>query len=224
MQIIILHGEDVNKSYERLKKFIETAKSRSWEVAYLGESSQKILDELSAVSLFGSERFFILKDYKKLTKKDTDWIKKNKDSALGNLIIYHENILPALFIKSLPDDSKIEEYKLPKLLWNFLEHIYPKNARVVLGELHKLIEKEPVEFIFTLIAKQLRDLYWVKIDPASTGFPSWKISKLKSQSSRFSESLLEELIAELAEIDVKVKTGKADIVSSLDLLIIKRLE
>lgn len=40
MKIIILHGDDNVKSYERLKKFIDTARNRSWEVSFLDESPE----------------------------------------------------------------------------------------------------------------------------------------------------------------------------------------
>jgi DNA polymerase III delta subunit len=69
MKIIVLHGEDTNKSYERLKKFINVAKERSWEVDFLDDSNLSIKENLSSSSLFGGERFFILKDIKKLGKK-----------------------------------------------------------------------------------------------------------------------------------------------------------
>lgn len=69
MKIILLHGEDTIKSYERLKKFIDTAKNRSWEVVNVDQSPTSFEETLSSTSLFGNERFFILRDIKKLVKK-----------------------------------------------------------------------------------------------------------------------------------------------------------
>lgn len=224
MKIIVLHGEDTEKIYLRLKKFIETAKSRSWEVVYLDESPLSIQESLSAVSLFDSERFFVLKDIKKFGKKEFEWLNKKYKGLAGNLIIYHEGILSATFLKSLPNDSTIEEFKLPKILWTFLEHVYPGNSEKVLREFHQIIERDAPEFLFSLIARQLKDVYWVKVDPRSTGFADWKISKLKYQADKFSEEKLKTFIGRLAEIDVEVKTSKTDLVSALDLVIIKQLE
>lgn len=223
MKIFILHGDDTIKSYERLKKFIETAQARSWEVAYLDDSDRSLRENLSSTSLFGAERFFILRDFRMLGKKDQEWLKKQSTEMPGNLIIYHEGTLNQTFLKSLPN-SKVEEFKLPKLIWNFLEHMIPGNSKIALKEFNKIIEKDAPELIFSLIAKQFRDLYWVKVDAASTGFPSWKIGKLKSQSSKFTDEKLREIINNLAEIDIDVKTGKGELISSLDLLILKQLE
>lgn len=223
MKIIVLHGDDTLKSYERLKKFIDTARSRSWEVSFLDESTAPITENLSAISLFGSERFFILRDIKKFGKKEITWLNKKYKELAGNLIIYHEGELGKTFLNSLPE-PKIEEFKLPKILWSFLELLHPGAGASSVRQFHKVIETEPVEFVFTLMARQLRDLYWIKIDSISTGFPSWKIGKLRNQASRFSIEKLQEIIGLLADIDIKVKTGKADLVSSLDLLILKQLE
>ncbi len=223
MKIIILHGDDTSKSYDRLKKFIEAARERSWEVSFLDESSTSIPENLSASSLFDAERFFILRDIKKLGKSELTWINKKYKDFPGNLIIFHEGTLNQSFFKSLPE-PKIEEFKLPKLIWVFLESFHPLGASVSVRLFHKIIETEPVEMVFTLIARQFRDLYWIKTDAGSVGFPSWKAGKLKSQASKFSSGKLKEIINLLADIDIKVKTGKADLISSLDLFILKHLE
>lgn len=224
MKIIILHGDDTEKSYARLKKFIDVARSRSWEVSYIDESGQSFEEILSAASLFGSEQFFILKDIKKLGKKEVIWLNKKYTELSGNLIVYSDTTLNATTLKSFPKDSKVEEFKLPVLLWNFLDNLVPGKSEYLVKTLHKIVERQPVEFVLTLIAKHFRDLYWVKTDTASAGMPFWKLNKLKSQASHFSVDQLKQLISLLSDIDIKVKTSKSDLISELDLLIIKHLE
>lgn len=224
MKIIVLHGEDIVKSYERLKRFTETARARSWEVANLDESETAFEENLSSPSLFGTDRFFILRDIRKLGKKEVEWLGKKYADLSGTLIIYHEGQIGQTFIKNLPKETKTEEFKLPKLIWNFLEHIYPGNSATVIKEFHTVIEREATEFVFTLIARQLKNLYYIKSAPKRVPFQDWQIARLKRQAEKFTPEQLRELIGMLAEIDIKVKTSKADLVSSLDLLIVKQLE
>lgn len=224
MKIIILHGDDTEKSYQRLKKFVDVARERSWEVAYVDETSQTFEEVLSATSLFDNQRFFILKDIKKIGKKELEWLNKKYSNLPGNLIIYCDKSLNISTLKSFPKETKVEEFKLPVLLWNFLDGLYPGNSTREIQTLHKIVEKQPIEFIFSLIAKHFRDLCWVKIDAVSAGFPFWKINKLKSQASKFSIEKIKEIISLLSDIDVKVKTSKADLISELDLLLLKHLE
>ncbi len=176
MKTIVLHGEDINKSYERLKTFIEVAKKRNWEILY---------DNISATpSLFGQERLTILKDYKLFKDNKID----------GTLVIYSEATLPATFLKTLPKDTKVEEFKLPKLLWQFLDNMSVKN-------LHEVIKTEAVEFVFVMIVWKFKKNYLAN--------PTQKVK---------------EIIEKLAQIDADVKTGKADLLLSLDLMFIKSLE
>jgi DNA polymerase III delta subunit len=223
MKIIILHGDDERRLYERLTKFVDSAKGRSWEVAYLDDPSLSLEEQLSSSSLFGAERFFVIRDISRLGKKELGWIAKKSKDLPGNLIIYHEGYVPQGILKALPD-AKVEEFKLPVILWNFLDGLYPGNSQRSIKQFHKLIEHEAPEFIFTLIAKLFRDLYWIKVDAASLPYPSWRVGKLKPQASKYSIDQLKNLIEKLAEVDIKVKTSKADLVSELDLIIIKQLQ
>jgi DNA polymerase III delta subunit len=224
MNIIVLHGDDERKLYDRLSKFVETAKGRSWEVAYLDDRSQSIQEQLSSPSLFGGERFFIIRDVTRLGKKELEWINKNLGSLSGNLIIYHEGYIPQAIIKGLPENIKVEDFKLPVILWNFLDNLCPGNSEKSIKQLHQIIEKQAPEFVFTLVAKLFRDLFWVKTDEKSLPYPSWRVGKLKAQASKFSIDNIKLIINKLSEIDIKVKTSKADLTSELDLLVIKQLE
>lgn len=223
MKLLILHGDDQIRLYDRLQKFVETAKSRSWEIAYLDNVSS-IKESLSAASLFGAERFFVLRDIKRLGKSEIEWLKKHASEIEGNLVIYHEGYVPVALTKGVITDVKIEEFKLPKIIFSLMDMIRPGNSVMVIKTLHKIVETEPVEFVFVLIAKLMRDLYWAKTEPNSMPYPSWRSSKLKNQSDNFTLSQLQQFIDSLARIDIQVKTSKADLLSSLDLLIVKQLE
>lgn len=224
MKIIILHGDDDKAIYDRLQKFVETAKSRSWEIVYIDDSNLDFQEVLTVDSLFTSERFFVLKEISKVSSKSLKWLKNNNDKLNGNLVIYNDGYISKKILDELPKPDKIEEYKLPKIIFTFLDSFYPGNTKNVLGLLHTLIEKEAIERIFAILSKQIKDLYWVKVDPKSLPYPSWRIGKLKSLSSKLGESKLKELIKELSEIDIQSKTSKTDLTSALDLTIIKLLE
>ena len=205
MKIIVLHGDYTTKLYERLKKFIETAKKRGWEI---------LNDEISQTpSLFNVERLTIVRKYNLISKNDI----RNIVKAPGILVIYNEGTIPQIFLRQLPKEIKVEEFKLPKIIWNFLDNISVKL-------LHEVIKTEPVEFVFSVLSKRFRDLYWVKISSETLSYQPWQIGKLKRQAQKYSAETVKEIINKLSEIDIKVKTSKADLISELDLLIIKHLE
>jgi hypothetical protein len=205
MKVIVVHGDHLTKSYARLTQFLDTAKNRGWEIS---EDKVEIVP-----SLFGKERLIVFRGYSKLAKNDL----KNLDKFPGTLVIYHEGTVPQLFLKALPKDTKVELFELPKIIWNFLD-----NPTVKL--LHQVIIHEPVEFVFALLSRRFRDLYWVKTNPKSFSGNSWFASKLARQGDRYTPDELKEIIGKLAEIDVAVKTSKADLLSALDLLLISKLK
>lgn len=192
MKIIVLHGNDTQKSYQRLTVFINEAKKRGWKVTDFSMETVKNQD------LFESECFYILKDYKQslagsagkiLDKKILEKLK----SYSGNLIIYSSSKIPAPSLKTLNAD-KIELFELPQLLWKFLDNMS-------IDGLHKLFETEAPEYILAMMAWKFKQNY------------------LKNPSK-----VNADLISELAEIDIDSKTGKRDLLLSLDLMISKHLK
>jgi hypothetical protein len=75
-----------------------------------------------------------------------------------------------------------------------------------------------------MLARHLKDLYWVSIDPKTNQYPSWRLSKLKSQAEKFEGGKLTRIISDLSDIDILVKSSKADLLTELDLLMVKQLE
>lgn len=203
MKIIVLHGDDTTKSYERLTKFMDEAKKREWEVLDFD------LDSIFNQSLFEKERFYILRDIKKINKEILEKLK----SFSGNLVLYHQSTLSVTILKTFNAD-KVERFELPKIIWNFLDTFSVKTFQEVL-------KTEATEMVVWWLAQRLKELYWVK--SGNPNFSSWRINKLKSQASKYSQEQLEKAIFDLSEIDVKSKLGLLNLKDSIDLLLIKGL-
>ena len=223
MKIIILHGDNIDAIDKRLMVFIKEANKRNWEIRRI-DINKNIAEQFATQSLFKKEVLFLLDSPQKLTNKSLDWLNKSLANIAGTLITYSYTTLNKTLIKIFPKPDKIEEFKMPFLLWSFLASFYPGNRANCLKILHKAADTISYEFIFAMLAKQLRDLYIFKVDPKNTGFGDWKKSKLSHQSLKFSEELIREIINEMAEIDIKVKSSQGNIGNLLDFLIISKLE
>jgi len=141
MKIIVLHGNDTEKSYNRLTTFINEAKKRGWRTAEFS------LEEVSNQTLFDEEGFFILYDYKLLDKKVLEKLKNYS----GNLIIYNKGKIPAPSLKVINPD-KIELFELPVLLWKFLDHM-------TIEGLHELVKTNAPEYILAMMAWKFKQNY-----------------------------------------------------------------
>ena len=224
MKIIVLHGDNTLESYKRLLAFIKEARSRGWEVKRITNTSIDIPEALISDSLFSTNRIVVVEGVSLITKKVISWIKKKGKSINTTFVIYHPGVINKTFTKSLPKIDKTEEFSIPKLIWSFLGSFYPENAKNTLLLLHEIVKTEALEFVFSLLAKQVRDLYWVKVDPESMPYPSWRTGKLRQQSQKFSESLLTQIIDELADADTKSKTTDSNLLDLLDFIIVDKLK
>jgi len=223
METIVVHGEYTKDSYHRIKQFVESAKSRGWEVITLDKNDQQFSNYLTP-SLFQKKRLLIVNDYKLITSEDFKYLGRNKDSIDLTLVVYHKGAIPQPMIKRLPNVKKIETFDPPKIIYKFLESVYPGNSLEYLKLLHFLLEQDQIELIFYLLSMHFKDLYWVKGDPSSVPYASWKVSKLESQARKFKDGQLEKIIGEMAKIDLMVKTSKKDLTHELDLMLVSQLE
>lgn len=223
MKIIVLHGDNVGTIYQRLDVFKKETKKRGWEIRYI-DLNNNIKEQLSSKSLFSENVLFILGEVNRLAKRDIDWINNNKDSIDGTLTIFSESILSKTFLNYFSTLHKVEEYRLPVLIWKLLESIFPGNTRNCIKLFHEVIKEESPEFIFALISRHFRDIYWSNLENNKLPYPAWRISKLRSQARKFPEGKVKQIIKMLSEIDIKVKTGKDNIPDSLDFLFATQLE
>jgi DNA polymerase III delta subunit len=224
MNIIIIHGDYTTKSYERLQKFVKEAKRRDWSIKKIGDKSKDISEALSSQELFAKKRFLIIEDYDLIRKKDIEYINKQKNKLDLTLIIYKNKNLSKTKINKIKKVDKVEVFELPKLIWSFLDSIYPGNTRKVITLFHKIIINDPPEFIFAMIGRHFRDLYWSTLKDSEKEFQSWRYQKLRNQAKKLGKDRLKNIVSGLAEIDIKVKTGKAKLKNELDFLIITELE
>lgn len=223
MDIIIIQGENIQKIHDRLIQFKKEARKRGWELIYL-QPDNNISEILASQSLFPKESLYIIDDFKKIRKKELKWIGSNIKKLHGTLIVYqHGNILKSLY-KGVFEPKKIEQYDIPKSIFIFLESFYPGNNETLIKTLHETCKNEAVEFVFVMLARHLKDLYWVIKEPSKIPYSSWRISKLESQAGKFKQGQIIDLFKRLAVIDVKVKTSKASLITELDLMILTQLE
>jgi len=225
MKTYLIHGDYTRESYCRLNDYVDKAREKGWKTIYLtSDTGFSFQEALSSKELFSEKKVFILENPTKLTKKDITWLNKNSDNLDGVIVFYNRGVLKSNFIKSIEKLNKVEEYKLPQNIFTFLDSFCPGNQKKCLKNLHDLLQNENIEFIFYLLSKHLRDLFWVKISPSTIPYPSWRVGKLERQSSKFSLKKIKEIINGFSEIDIKSKTSDESLLDLLDLLIIRKLE
>lgn len=224
MKIVVISGEDTAKARERYSQIISGVKKKGWDIMRISTDDKiSVGEKLTGSSLFPEEILYTIDDIKKFAIADIKWIGKNADKYEGSLLIYCSGALPATVKNALPKDSKIENFELTKIIFVFLESFYPGNGKRILELFEELLKDNPIEVIMLMLARHLRDLYWVLEGGKGMSLPSWRAQKLKAQAMKFTKENLRDTISSLAEIDIKSKTSDVDAKFLLEILIAEKL-
>ncbi|HEX6977488.1 MAG TPA: hypothetical protein VF185_04030 [Patescibacteria group bacterium] len=226
MKIILIHGEDAITSRNYYLSLVEKAKSEGFTVRDISsETNLDLGEKLSGQSLFEEKILFIHEKLKNLTVKDLKWIKEKSGKYNGDLLLWYDGNTPVKVVNSFPKGINIKKFDLPKIIFNFLDSFYPGNCKNSLALLSKLLESQPVELVFAMLTRHIRDLYWVsKENKDLPSYQSWRIAKLKKQASYFTPNKLKRIINFASEADVKTKTSDGTLKEFLDLIMVTQLQ
>jgi len=222
--IILFHGDDTAKSRQQLKQVTVTGEKR--ELDGLKIAPKDLESTLATTNLFSSETIVIENLFSRLKSKDKDACIKLLTDYQGEkqILLWEKKELTKAVLTKLPKTWKISLSKLPALIFNFLESLYPGNLPNILAHLPDLRASTPDILLHTMISRQISYLILIK-SASNPKFAPWQIGKLKSQASHWTDQQLVHFHDELLRIDYQIKSGqtKLDYSVQLDLLLASAL-
>jgi|WetSurMetagenome_2_1015567.scaffolds.fasta_scaffold266594_2 DNA polymerase III delta subunit len=210
--MIILHGEDSTKSYNRLIALIEEQKVRQVEVVIQDAAELDLTylrQEISSSGLFGTGKCFVIKNLlcgnkSKNKEKLLEVIDQNQDHEV---IFWESKALSATILKPFAK-ARVESFPISPVIFKFLDALRPGNTRLIMLSWKKLLEEgtEP-EFVFAMLTRQIRLLIQAKSGPGNLKMAPYPARLITAQAGYFSFDHLLDLYQRLYRIDVQVKTG-----------------
>lgn len=229
--IYILHGDNIDASYQKLIKLQSLYKD--YEKTYIASSDEESLYlNLFSKNLFESKKILICENLllsKKIKKLKPEIF---KDLAPGIIVIIWEKqeIAPATLNK-FKNIAQIEKYKLPTNLFNFLDSI-SQDAKKPIYYLKEL-EQERIAAISWHLANRLLLLILTKLNftekevslVSGRNLASWQWEKIKQQSVNLSVDTLKKMFTATLRIETLIKSGKTQIDQNtlLSLMLLKYL-
>lgn len=225
MKSIVLHGENQVESRKKFSAFIIEGRKKGLEIKQVdGKTTTKgeFLTLSRSQTLLGEDLLIacenLLNDNTKGVEIASEAI-KNKNAMF---VFWESEKLPAGKIKKLEKLFQIQEFKIPANIFKFLDSLNAShNNKTALEMLHGAFKNSEPEFIFVMLARQVRLLIWAKLDPDTLNVPDWQKKKLISQAKTFSPEQLLGLHAKLLEIDKMNKLSQLpeSLPASLELLV-----
>lgn len=207
--ITIIHGDDIVAS----RTYFNEQKSKAETVfSFSGIYSLTQLMQALEGSLFTETPSLFIENLlskKKNTEKDDIIAYLAKQKKHSDVYIWEDS---EISLKNLQvfKTADIKTFKLPKLLFTYLDSLKPEDSKHLIMLFHQLLTQTDVDFVFAMIIRQFRLLLAVS-EPDSIEeikrLGPWQITKLKKQRSFFTEKQLLLQYNKLLLIDNKLKTG-----------------
>lgn len=220
--MLIIHGDNQVDSRQFLLEQIKQAKTKDKEIVrFEGKETdlERLQQALESRSLLGQEKLVILENFfPKSPKPILDYLIQTNPK---NLIIWENNELSQTKLKKFK--AKTNLFKLPPIIFNFLDSFLPGNNRNALMILKKAVAQSSAENVFYMLARQIRYLIIANQlgKKGLSGLHPFQQQKIASQAKKFELSQLLTLHRKLLYIDWQQKTGQApmDLAGQLDLLV-----
>lgn len=207
--IILLHGDNQILSRNKLNLYISQAKEKKVEII-VRDGGKLTLEEarniLESTSFFGDNRVSVWENFLSSTKsKDKEKILDylNKNPVNIELILWEGKSLKNT---SLLKFEKIEIFKIPAFLFQFLDSFSPDNKNECLKKFVQLKSMEEAEMIFFMLIRQIRLLLMAE-DQFFDEIQIWQKSKMVTQCHKFQKGQLLKIYKNLLEIDYDQKTS-----------------
>lgn len=229
--ITVIHGDDIASS----RKYLSEEKQRLKHFIVFEGNALNISDlaqNIEGNSLFGDKITVIIENFiskkSKLsdeTKKILDFLKKHKDAE----IIFWEGKELSKKNAEIVPGAKSKLFKIPQLLFMFLDNIKPNASNSSIALFHEVLENVEVELIFFMLIRQFRLMLGLSdmssaenIDEVIRLAP-WQKEKLERQMRLFPIQKLKKMYRILYEIDIMQKTGKTifSLIQSIDFLLLE---
>ena len=228
--MIILHGENIVASRLALEEKINGFKAKGVdEIVSLDGMKLELTDlkqALESTSLLGKDRLVVIENLlsspkSKKKEEEVNYLVKVDPKSL--LILWEAKEISAAGLKKLAAKARVSVFKIPPLIFKFLDSIWPQNKKNALELLHQCFQVDKPEMVFYMLCRQIR-LLIIARDLGAKGLSSlasWQQAKFLRQGEKFSLEQLLGIHRKLLRIDYEQKTGRAvlPLASQLDLLI-----
>lgn len=224
-KIVVYSGNDIVSSRKAFLDYLQSLQAENFElVRASGKDLTEEALELHSfpISLFGQKKVLAIENILSNTKskekeKIIEKIAKQKDCGI---VIWEGKDISKTDQKKYPVNFVFKNFKLPQILFKFLDSLSPGKTKENLDFFHKVIEEVDPAFVFLMIIRQFRYLILAS-ENELTGMPPWQKGKLFHQSKLFNKERLSVIYERLLEIDYRQKTSQIikDLAFELDLLL-----
>ncbi len=211
--ITVIHGDHTEASRNELNRLKLTAKGK--EIRQLdGRNLDKtaLTQALESSSLFGGDTLVIIENLFSRIGKKTKLVEElakiiAASSKSSDVVLWEYKEVGANVTKNLGTNIQIKLFKMPAIIFHFLDGLAPSQAKTLIDLYQRLVENEAPELVFTMIVRRIRQLIQLRDGVTPDGLAGWQASRLTAQAKLFTMNSLLLMEKKLLEIEYSIKTG-----------------
>lgn len=212
--LTIIHGDDLKASRDF---YISLRANASSPVILEGKDVDitSLTQVLSGSGLFDEQKAVFIEQLltkRKKSKELDELISVLTSHTEKDITLWEGKELDRKILTLFPK-AVIRPFKLPMLLFSFLDSLRPDHGTTLIKSFHELLETVEEEMVFSMLVRQLRLMLAVgsaaetQIDEVKRLQP-WQAQKLRKQHAFFPEDALIRHYKQLFDIDYSLKTGR----------------
>lgn len=211
--ITLLHGDNIEASRNELVRLKDQANGK--EIRLLDGRSvneSNLTQALESHALFGEGTVIIIENlFGKLGKKQkiitglAEIIIRS--STTSDIVLWEDREVSITVIKSLGSSVKVQLFKTPVSLFQYLDSLGTGSARNSLSLFQKTLETHAPELILTMIVRRIRQCIMLKDNVTPEGLQDWQATRLTSQAKSFTMDKLLSMYQRLLDIEYAIKSG-----------------
>lgn len=210
--ITLIHGDHIEASRLEFNKLKEACEKEIRLVDGRVVTEANLIQSLESSSLFGGEasifidRLFstIGKQQKRIEALASIVVKSAETS---DIILWEDKEAGTTVIKNLGTHINVKLFKLPVLIFQFLDSLCPDNAKKLLALYTELVSSEAPELVFSMMVKRMRQLIQIADGGTPQGAAPWQATRLTTQAKSFTMEKLLVLYKKMHDSEVQIKTG-----------------
>lgn len=210
--ITLLHGDNIEESRNAFVLLKNKSKDRELRDLSPAISDFTLLRQgLESHSFFGTDFLVVFEN------AITHFGRKEKSLGEFLEIIFENKSVDMLFfegkeiskgtLQKFGPETRIQMFKLPVVLFSFLDALAPKNTRILLELYRKTVATNDPYLVFTMIVRRVHDLIAISENVSPDPSQTWQLARLTKQVKLFTIEKLHSMQRSLLSLDISNKSG-----------------
>jgi len=211
VKITVFSGEDIISSRKAFLEHLDGLKNEDYETVKINgkdATEETLILHSSPNSLFGPKKLLAIDNLLSGKKfKENEKILKMLFSLQCIIVIWENKDFTKADQLKYPDFT-FKNFKLPQVLFTFLDSIVPGDTKNNLRLFEETIESIDPSYLFLMLIRQVRLLILASDKNDILKLAPWQKGKLQKQAHFFTLEKLKEIDQKLLRIDFAQKTSQ----------------